>query len=99
MNSGNRVTQPASVLRAALAHTDMSRGQLQVEFFSVGGPLRPTRLDEILGAVSAPTRQEHDQIALALNNWYVEQGLGHAVPYYDELWMNDGERLSGVSDP
>ena len=90
MSSGDGVAQPVAVLRAALAHTDMSRAQLQVDFFAVGGPLRATRLDDILETGAPPTRREYDQIALALNNWYVDRGLGHTVPYYDELWM-DGD--------
>jgi hypothetical protein len=66
----------------------MTEGQLHVEFFTIGGPLRARRLGEILGGSGTPTRQEYDQIASALNDWYVDHGAGHAVPYYDELWLN-----------
>lgn len=92
MTGGNGVAHPAAVLRAAFAHSDLTQRELFLEHFTVGGPLRSTRLEQILQAGAPPTKQEYDEIASALNGWYVDQGLGHAVPYYDELWVNgDGE--------
>ncbi len=94
MLSGNGASRSPDVLRAGLAHSGMSRQWLHVESFALGGPLRQTRLDEILDEGPSPTRQEHDVIAAALNGWYVDEGLGHAVPYFDELVVGgDGSPL------
>lgn len=90
MIGGNDMAHPAAVLRAALAHTEMSERELSVEYFAHGGPASPERLRDILEAGGSPTRHEYDQIASALNGWYVDRGLGHVVPYYDELWL-DGD--------
>jgi hypothetical protein len=80
----------ADVLRAAFAHTGMSQQQIHVEHFAVGGPLIPTRLQEILTGDGTPTRNEFNSIAMALNSVFVDQGLGHVVPYYDDLSV-DGD--------
>jgi hypothetical protein len=83
--SNNAASPSTDVLRAGFAHSGMSRPQLHVEYFMLGGPLRSTRLDEILDGGPTATAREHDGIAAALNGWYIDEGLGHAVPYFDEL--------------
>jgi hypothetical protein len=85
---GDETSRPAAVLQAAFAHTGMRQEQVHVERFAVGGPLIPTRLRAILEGGSAPTRNEYNSIAVALNSVFVGQGLGHVVPYYDEVPMD-----------
>ncbi len=85
MFRGDEVSHPAAVLRAAFDHAGIGRTQLHVEHVAVGGSLASTRLWSIVEGGADPTRREYDTIAIALNCGFVDRGLGHVVPYYDEL--------------
>jgi hypothetical protein len=82
----NRVDQQASEmsLRAGLALSGLSHDQLWLRCLAVGGTFS---CDELEAAT-----YEHDVIAQALNDYFVERGQNHPVAYADELTPDERGR-------
>ncbi len=76
---------PSAVLRAGLAHSGMTEQELFRGQFALGGTVRRTELDAALEGRTPLTTAAYDRIAGALNDHFVDRGLGHVVPYHDEL--------------
>jgi len=51
--------------------------------FELGGMNTPWELDAFLHEASLPTDHEHNLMALALNEYFVEIGVSQAVSYID----------------
>jgi hypothetical protein len=60
---------------------------LWLAVLSVGGAFTRADIDELLSG-SRPLRDDvYDLLAVALNDCFVDRGLGHAMRYWDELTL------------
>jgi hypothetical protein len=61
----------------------LSMSELWLRYFALGGMSSPLELDAYLNGALSPTAHDHDVIAHALNERFVELGRDHPVPYSD----------------
>ena len=76
---------------------DLSRSELWQRYFELGGMSTALQLDAILHGALLATRHDHNVIAHALNERFVELGGNHPVPY-DEDTVTDGA-VAGPAGP
>jgi hypothetical protein len=62
----------------------LSHGDLWLRYFELGGMSTGLQLEAYLYGALEPTRHDHDIIAHALNERFVELGGNHPVPYADD---------------
>ena len=62
----------------------LSHGELWLRYFELGGMSTGLQLEAFLYGALRPTRQDHDIIAHALNERFVELGGNHPVPYAED---------------
>ena len=62
----------------------LSHAELWLRYFELGGMSTGFSLDAFLYGVLAPSDHDHDVIAQALNERFVELGGNHPVPYAAE---------------
>jgi len=75
------VDAPDDRLNRARIDAGLSLDELWLRYFELGGMNTPVELEALLyGALSA-TDHNHDLIAHALNERFVELGGNHPVPY------------------
>jgi hypothetical protein len=75
----------ASILRAAQQHLGITLNDVWLGYVSVGGdaPLRVVR--DWLTGVTEPDDHDHDLMAQAFNDRFVDRGLDHPVAYAETL--------------
>jgi hypothetical protein len=59
----------------------LSHGELWFRYFELGGMRTGFELEAILYGISAPSAHDHDVIAHAINERFVELGANHPVAY------------------
>ena len=64
-------------------HACLSIDAFWLRCFELGGMSTPWELDAFLHEASQPTHHEHNLMALALNEYFVEIGVSQIVPYVD----------------
>jgi hypothetical protein len=69
------------VLDAYRQEAGLSHQELWLRYFELGGFCQRTDMEAILRGVLVTSDQDHDVIALALNERFVELGMGYPVPY------------------
>ena len=74
----------ASVLDRFRMEADLTHGELWLRYFELGGMSTGFELEAILYGALAASPHDHDVIAHALNERFVELGGNHPVPYADE---------------
>ncbi len=62
---------------------DLSRGELWLRYFELGGMSTAFQVEAFLYGALQPTAHDHDVLAHALNERFVELGGNHPVPYED----------------
>jgi hypothetical protein len=60
---------------------DLSRGELWLRYFELGGMSTAFQVEAFLYGALQPTPHDHDVLAHALNERFVELGGNHPVPY------------------
>jgi hypothetical protein len=60
---------------------DLTRSELWLRYFELGGMSSALQLEAFLYGALVPTPHDHDVIAHALNERFVELGGNHPVPY------------------
>jgi hypothetical protein len=65
---------------ARLSHRD-----LWLRYFGLGGMSSGTDLEAFLYGILQPSTHDHDVIAQALNERFVEIGGDHPVPYLEDM--------------
>jgi hypothetical protein len=60
---------------------DLSRSELWLRYFELGGMSSALQLEAFLYGALIPTIHDHDVIAHALNERFAEMGGDHPVPY------------------
>ena len=61
--------------------TGLSYGELWLRYFELGGMSSRMDVEAILCGMLVPSDDDHDVIALALNERFAELGRGYPVPY------------------
>jgi hypothetical protein len=78
-------TDGLSLLGGMLA-TGMDYHQLWLRYVAVSGAAGPLELEAYVLGLLHPDVYEHDVIAQAINEWFVDRGQNHPVEY----WYNGG---------
>jgi hypothetical protein len=79
------LTESAIVLRAGLALGEMSLEQLWISYLEVGGTMSSAELIQTLQGRREICDYEHDMLAQALNDHFVDLGLNYPVAYTADL--------------
>jgi hypothetical protein len=77
------MVDPTDVLDRFRLDAGLSHGELWLRYFELGGMSTAIQLEAILYGALAPSSRDHDMIAHALNERFVELGGNHPVPYAD----------------
>jgi hypothetical protein len=85
------IEQPVDVLDHFRQSADLSHGELWFRYFGLGGMSTGIELEAFLYGILEPTTHDHDVIAQALNERFVELGGNHPVPY-----LEDGDTSSSA---
>jgi hypothetical protein len=75
---------PIDVLDAFRRTAELSHSELWLRYFELGGMSTSLQLEAFLYGALRPTRHDHDVIAHALNERFVELGGNHPVPYQED---------------
>ena len=67
----------------------LSHGELWLRYFELGGMSTGLQLEAYLYGALRPTEHDHDIIAHALNERFVELGGNHPVPYSEDVDRGD----------
>lgn len=59
----------------------LSQAELWMRYFELGGMSTAFQVDAVLHGALIPSAHEHDMLAHALNERFVELGGNHPVPY------------------
>jgi hypothetical protein len=76
--------EPSDVLDQSRQSADLSHGELWLRYFELGGMSTPFELEAFLYGALEPSPHDHDVIAHALNERFVELGGNHPVPYNED---------------
>ncbi|HET9732085.1 MAG TPA: hypothetical protein VFP54_05365 [Acidimicrobiales bacterium] len=68
-------------LETARIHAGLTRSELWLRYFELGGRSSPPELDAFLHGARTPTPHDHDLLVHALNERFREQGRDHPLPY------------------
>ena len=71
----------ADVLDGYRREAELSHGELWLRYFELGGMSTGLQLEAYVYGALRPSRHDHDIIAHALNERFVELGGNHPVPY------------------
>jgi hypothetical protein len=86
------VESPLDALDLFRRQAALSHGELWLRYFGLGGMSTGFQLEAFLYGALEPTEHDHDIIAHALNERFVELGGNHPVPYVgDEDKVGDQE--------
>jgi hypothetical protein len=72
---------PLDLFEAYRQEAGLSHGELWLRYFELGGMSTAFDLEAFLYGVLAPSDHDHDLIAHALNERFVELGGNHPVAY------------------
>ncbi len=72
---------PATGLELARINAGLSHGELFLRYFELGGMSSALQVEAFLYEALEPSRHDHDIVAHALNERFVELGNNHPVPY------------------
>lgn len=73
-------------LHSGLLATGMDPHELWLRYVGVSGAAGPLEVEAYVLGLLTPSDYEHDLIAQAINEWFIERGQGHPVAY----WYVDG---------
>lgn len=77
--------QPSNVLDLYRGDAKLSHGELWLRYFELGGMSTALEVEAFLYGALQPSIHDHDVIAHALNERFVELGGNHPVPYLEDL--------------
>jgi len=90
---------PIDVLDHFRRDAALSHGELWLRYFELGGMSGGLALEAIVCGALRPSRHDHDVIAHALNERFVELGGNHPVPYRNDTGDGVGGVEVGDADP
>jgi hypothetical protein len=85
------VSEPTPSLEMHRRNADLSQDELWFRYFELGGMSSEFQVEAFLFGVLRPSKHDHDVLAHALNERFVELGGNHPVPYSsdDPIPSND----------
>jgi hypothetical protein len=75
---------PADSLDRYRQHAELSHGELWLRYFELGGMSTALQVEAFLYGALRPSRHDHNVVAHALNERFVELGGSHRVAYIEE---------------
>jgi hypothetical protein len=75
---------PIDVLDGHRRRARLTHGDLWIRYFELGGMSTGLELEAFLFGALEPSIHDHDVIAHALNERFVELGGNHPVPYLED---------------
>jgi hypothetical protein len=69
-------------LHEGMRATDMNYQQLWLNYVGVSGSAGPREVEAYVLGLLTPDAYEHDLIAQAVNEWYIDRGQNHPVGYW-----------------
>jgi hypothetical protein len=78
------VSHPANTLDEYRRDALLSRGELWLRYFELGGMSTAFEMEAFLYGALEPSPHDRDLIAHALNERFVELGGNHPVPYAED---------------
>lgn len=75
----------AAAIREGLQRTGWTNSDLWVAAVGMGGAFSPHDIDQIASGERSATPAEHDILAAAFNDHFVDVGEGHPVSYWSDL--------------
>jgi hypothetical protein len=69
-------------LHDGMLATGMDYHQLWLEYVGISGAAGPFEIEAYVSGLLKPNAYEHDLIAQALNEWFMERGQDHPVDYW-----------------
>ena len=75
---------PIDLLDRYRVDAHLSNGELWLRYFELGGMRTGADLEAYLLGILQPSIHDHDVIAHALNERFVEMGGNHPVPYSED---------------
>jgi predicted DNA-binding ribbon-helix-helix protein len=75
---------PVDVLDLYCQDAELTHGELWLRYFELGGMCTGLELEAFLYGALEPSAHDHDVIAQALNERFVELGGAGAVPYSED---------------
>lgn len=78
---------PGAVLRAGIAHAEITFDVLWAGYFALGGMASPDQLRQIIDGNRVPSHLDYDLIAQAINETFLDQGGDHPVPYAEDIGL------------
>lgn len=87
--------RPSDVLDRFRLQAELSQGELWMRYFELGGMSTALEVEAFVFGALEPSPHDHDVLAHALNERFVELGGNHPVPYADSV----EEKRSVVGGP
>jgi hypothetical protein len=75
---------PETTLEGYRTEAELTGAELWLRYFELGGMSTAFQLEAYLFGALEPTVHDHDLIAHALNERFVELGGNHPVPYLED---------------
>lgn len=76
---------PAQQLEAARARAGVTERDLWIAYCALGGLASPATMHSFMAGAVTPRRIDYDMVVQALNEFFLDQGANHPVPYADEI--------------
>ncbi|MHB1598554.1 MAG: hypothetical protein ACYCXY_06620 [Acidimicrobiales bacterium] len=76
---------PSDVLERFRLQAELSQGELWMRYFELGGMSTALEVEAFVFGALEPSPHDHDVLAHALNERFVELGGNHPVPYADSV--------------
>lgn len=83
--SDGQVEEPGGDLDRGRREVDLSMAELWWAYFALGGNATPTEVRAMVTGLRRPERLDHDILAQAINDRFLDLGLDHPVAYAPEL--------------
>lgn len=74
-----------AALEQARLDAGLTRHDLWLRYFQLGGTSTPLQLEALLRGTLLPTAHDHDVVVQALNERFLELGQDHPISYADDL--------------
>lgn len=69
-------------LEAGMSATEMDYQDLWLRYVGVSGAAGPLEVEAYVLGLLVPNPYEHDLIAQAVNEWFIDRGQNHPVGYW-----------------
>jgi len=88
---------PESHVDVGPPQVNLSLDELWLRCFALGSMNTTTELETFLRGSARPTRHEFNVIAVALNEYFIEVGLGWFLPYIEDDTLIAANSLSSAA--